>query len=322
MNNFIFALNSTIPIFLVILLGWFLKKTGLLNDGFCKTANQYVFKCALPVSLFNSISTMDFYSEFNWVFCVFCFAATTVMFLGGWGLTALFMKDKRQIGAFAQASARSSAAILGVAFAVNIYGNSGLVPMMIMAAVPFFNIYAVLILSFSPHVDEEGNLLNTKGGSGAVKKACLDVLKNPIILGILAGMPLALLKWSLPAMLTGALNMVGGTASPIALLVVGASFSGAAAKSRLKSATVSAMIKLWVLPAIFLPLAAMLGFKGSEMIAILIMTGSPTTVASFVMAKTMKADSVLTSNAVVISTLLSAVSITFWIYILRTFALI
>lgn len=322
MENFIFALNSTIPVFLVILLGWFLKKVGILNEAFNKAANTYVFKCALPISLFRSIAGMDLYGEFDWRFCVYCFAVTTIMFLGGWGLTWLFMKDKRQVGAFAQASARSSAAILGVAFAVNIYGNSGMVPMMIMAAVPFFNIYAVMILSFSPHVDEEGNLIVEKGNTNAIKKACLDVLKNPIILGILAGMPFTLLQWKVPTMLDSALSMVGGTASPVALLVVGASFSGVAAKSRLKSALVSSFVKLWLLPLIFLPLAALMGFRNSEMVAILIMVGSPTTVASFVMAKTMKADSVLTSNAILISTILSAVSITFWIYMLRVFSLI
>ena len=81
-------------------------------------------------------------------------------------------------------------------------------------------------------------------------------------------------------------------------------------------------IKLFLLPAIFLPLAAMMGFRDSEMIAILIMVGSPTTVASFVMAKSMHADDVLTSNAVLLSTLLSSMSITLWLYLLRSFGLI
>ena len=75
------------------------------------------------------------------------------------------MKDKGQVGAFAQASARSS------------------------AAVPFFNVYSVLILSFSPQVDEEGHLLPASHGMEAVKKACINVAKNPLILGILAGLP-------------------------------------------------------------------------------------------------------------------------------------
>lgn len=322
MENFIFALNATMPVFFVILLGWVLLRLGVLTEGFNKPANDYVFKCALPVSLFRSIASMDLYRGVNVSFCLFCFVGTTVMFLGIWGISWLLLKDKGQVGAFAQASARSSAAILGVAFATSIYGDAGMVPMMIMAAVPFFNIYSVLILSFSPRVDENGHLLPAAKGTAAVKKACFDVLKNPLIIGIVAGVPFALFRWKIPTIAGSFLSTVGGTASPVALLVVGASFSGGKALLRWKSAAVSSLIKLWLLPLIFLPIAAAMGFRGSEMIAILIMVGSPTTVAGFVMAKNMHADSVLTSNAVLISTIFSSVSITFWLFLLRSFRLI
>lgn len=150
----------------------------------------------------------------------------------------------------------------------------------------------------------------------------MDVLKNPLIIGIVLGLPFALFQWKIPVMVDSALSMVGGTASPVALLVVGASFSGGKALLRWKSAMVSSLVKLWLLPLIFLPMAAMMGFHGSEMIAILIMVGSPTTVAGFVMAKNMHADTVLTSNAVLISTVFSSVSITFWLFALRSFGLI
>ena len=322
MQHFIFALNATMPVFLVILLGWFLQRIHLLNAAFNKVANQYVFKVALPVSLFQSISGMDLYSDFHPSFCLFCFLVTTVMFLGVWGISWLALRDRRLIGAFAQASARSSAAILGIAFAVNIYGDSGMVPMMIVAAVPFFNIYSVLILSFSPQVDDEGRLLPPSGEGNMVRQACLNVLKNPIILGILIGVPFALLRIRLPVILNSALDTVGATATPIALLVVGASFSGGEALTRWKPAVAATFIKLFLLPALFLPLAAILGFRGSEMVAILIMVGSPTTVSCYIMAKNMHGDGVLTSNTVVLATLFSSLSITLWLFLLRSFALI
>ena len=173
------------------------------------------------------------------------------------------------------------------------------------------------ILSFSPPVDENGRLLPAGRGLGAVKKAFANVVKNPLILGVLAGIPFALLRIKLPAMLDSALSSVGGTATPIALLVVGASFFRSEALTRWKTAAAASLVKLILLPAIFLPLAAALGFRNSEMIAVLIMTGAPTTVYCFIMAKNMRADSVLTSNTVLLSTILSAVSITFWLYLMR-----
>ena len=316
MDNFIFSLNATVPVFLMILLGYFLQRIGFLNAPFNKTANEYVFRCALPISLFRSIAGMDFYSDFDPKFCLFCFLVTTVMFFGVWGASWILLKDKGQVGAFAQASVRSSAAILGVTLAVNIYGSSGMVPIMIMSSVPFFNVYSVLILSFSPQVDENGHLLPASKGGGAIKSACLNVIKNPLILGILAGLPFSLLRLQVPTMLDSALSSVGATASPIALIVVGASFSGSEAMTRWKPAVAASFIKLILLPALFLPLAIWLGFRQSELIAILIMAGSPTTVASYVMAKNMGGDGPLTANTVLLSTLLSSLTITAWLYLL------
>ena len=323
MSSFLFALNATLPVFLVILLGWFLMHIHLLNEAFLKVSDQYVFKCALPVSLFLSIAQMDLYTDFNLRFCLFCFVVTTIVFFGIWGSATLLLKNRGLIGAFSQAAARSSAAILGIAFATNIYGNSGMVPMMIVSAVPFFNIYSVLILTFSPQVDEHGHLLprNAEGGA-LVKKACINVLKNPIILGILFGIPFALLRVTLPSFLTSTLSTVGGTATPIALLGIGGSFSGAEALKKWKPAAIASAIKLFLLPAIFLPAAVAFGFRTSELVAILIMLGSPTTVSCYVMAKNMHGDGVLTSNVVVLTTLFSSVSITLWLYILRSFALV
>ena len=226
MDSFVFALDTTMPVFLVILLGWFLRRVGILNEGFCKPADQYVFKCALPVSLFLSIAKMDVYSDFDPTFCLFCFTVTAVVFLGVWALTSRLMKDKALIGEFSQAAVRSSAAILGVALNTNIYGDAGMVPMMVLSAVPFFNVYAVLILQFSPHVDENGRLIAPeRDGGAAVKRALCNVAKNPIILGILLGVPFSLLRVKLPTILSSTLNTIGGTATPVALLAVGASFS-------------------------------------------------------------------------------------------------
>jgi len=311
-------------VFLVIALGWFLQKIKLLNEPFCKTADQYVFRVALPVSLFHSVSTMDIYSDFDLRFCLFCAIGTTIMFGAIWLVSSLVFKDKALIGAFSQASVRSSAAILGLAFATNIYGSAGLVPMMVVASVPLFNIYSVIILSFSPQVGEHGELLegNSTGAASATKRACINVLTNPIIIGILLGIPFALLRVGMPEILDSAIKSVGGTATPVALLTIGASFSGAEALKKLGPAVVATFIKLLLFPALFLPIAMWLGFRDSAMVAILIMSGAPTTVSCFVMARQMHADSVLTSNAIVLSTLGASVTITLWLTVLRGAALI
>lgn len=97
---------------------------------------------------------------------------TIIMFLVIWILTWIFMKDKSMVGAFVQASARGSAAILGMAFVQNIYGDSGMAPLMIVSAVPFYNIFSVVILTFHSR-DQIG--LDKKA---QIRRACINVAKN------------------------------------------------------------------------------------------------------------------------------------------------
>ena len=302
------------PVFLVILLGYWLKRIGFLTEGFTSVADKLVFKVALPAQLFYDIAFTDLRQDFQVEFVLFCMLGTTVMFGGVYLLARLLMKDKSLVSAFSQASVRGSAAILGVAFVQNVYGNAGLTPLMIVAAVPLFNIYSVLILTFSAP--------DASAGGGQLKKACLNVLKNPIILGILAGLPFSLLEIPIPTILEKTVVSVGNMSTPLALLVVGAGFQTGAALAKLRPAVVATTIKLVILPAIFLPLAVWMGFTGSELMAILIMVGAPTTVTCYIMAKNMGGDAQISSTIVVLATLFSSVTLTFWIFLLRSMALI
>lgn len=314
MDSFLFAINATVPVFLVIVLGYFLRQIGLLNQPFCDVADKFVFKVALPVLLFKDIAETDLRQDFDIRFVLFCMAVTTIMFFGVWGLARLFLRDKSLVGAFTQGAARSSAAILGVAFAQNIYGDAGMTPLMIVAAVPLFNIYSVVILSFSAP--------NQSQGRGRIKQAALNVLKNPIIIGIFCGLPFSLLNIPLPTILAKSVTSVSALASPLALIVLGATFEGRKAIAKLKPTIWATAIKLLILPALALPAAVAMGFTGAELVAILIMTGSPTTVTCYIMAKNMGNDAVLSSSIVVCATLFSSVTLTLWIFLLRLFALI
>lgn len=311
MENFIFSVNVTIPIFLIILLGYILRRFNFLTDEFVTVANRYVFVVALPVMLFTDISETDVREDMNLKFFLYCLIVTVVMFFMVWGIAKLTIKDKSMIGAFAQAGARGSAAVLGVAFVENICGSIGMTPLMIVAAVPFFNILSVIILVFNANNKEEKNY-------GKIKDACLNIIKNPIIIGICLGLIASLVKLNLPVIGDRTLDYIARTATPIALLAIGAGFDTKEAIKKLKPALGASFIKLIGLPMIFLPIAYAIGFAESEMVAILIMLASPTTVSCYIMAKNMDNDEVLTSNVVVLTTLLSSVTLTLWIFVLRS----
>lgn len=279
----------------------------MLNDGFLTAGNKFVFSVSLPALLFRDISGADIRNVFDLKYVLYCMIVTSLMFWGIWLFTELFMKDKSMIGAFVQASFRGSAAILGIAFIENIYGHSTVGPLMIVASVPLYNIYSVLVLTM------RGN----GSGSKSLKSAFFNILKNPIILGIFAGLPFSFLHVDFPNVIDKCINNLAVTATPLGLLLVGAGFEGRKALAKLKPTLISTTIKLFLLPMLFLPIAMYLGFHGESMIAILIMLGSPTTVSCYIMAKNMGNDAVLTSSIIVTATLLSSISLTFWVFFLR-----
>ena len=109
MENFIYSINVTFPIFLVMVIGYFLKQIGMLNDNFVTVANRFNFKVTLPFMLFRDIAGVDIRAVFDLKYVLFCAFVSTACFWLIWGGVKLFLKDQTMRGAFVQASFRSSA---------------------------------------------------------------------------------------------------------------------------------------------------------------------------------------------------------------------
>lgn len=311
MEQLQFSLNATVPIFLVMVIGYVLRRLHVVDEPFIKTLNSFNYKVTLPVLLFRDIAESDFYSVWDTKYVCFCFLTTLACICVIWILAGLLYKNRAQLGEFIQASYRSSAAVLGVAFIQNIYGTSGMAPLMIIGTVPLYNVAAVLVLSFTGPA-AHGFSLKT------LKKSLLDIARNPIILGILLGMAASLCRIPFPAIVTKTVGNISVLATPLALIGLGAGFEGRKALKQLRPTAVATLLKLVVLPAIFLPLAIRLGFREEMLVALLVMLGAPTTVSCYIMAKNMGHEGVLTSSVVVSTTFLSSVTLTFFLFVLRS----
>ena len=316
MENFIYSVDATFPIFLVMVIGYILKQIGMLNDNFVTVANRFNFKVTLPFMLFRDISGVDIRAVFDIRYVLFCALVSTACFWIIWGGVKLFLKDQSMRGAFVQASFRSSAAVMGLAFIQNMYGSSAMGPLMIVSAVPLYNIFSVIVLTF------EGARSGEVDPKQKIKAACINIAKNPIILGILAGLIVGLLGIDFPVIVDKTVNSVAQMATPLALITIGAGFEGRKALAKIRPTIAASMIKLVIQPLIFLPVAAWMGFRGEQMIAILIMLASPTPPSCYIMAKNMDNDGVLTASVIVMTTLLAAFTLTGWIFILKTVGLI
>ena len=314
MENLIFSLNATIPIFLMMLLGMLFRKLGWMDEVFAAKMNKFVFLVPLPVLLFEQLATVDFSEVWDIKFILFCFVVTAISITIS-TVISLLWKDRSIKGEFIQATYRSSAALLGIAFIQNIYGTAGMAPLMIIGSVPLYNIMAVVVLSFLKHG-------NNSFDKALVKKTLKGIVTNPIIIGIVAGFVWSALKLPMPLILHKTVSSIGATATPMGLMSMGATFEMKKATSKMKPTLVAVFMKLVGFCAIFLPVAALLGFRNEELIAILVMLGSATTVSCFVMARNMGHEGTLSSGVIMMTTLLSAFTFTMWLDVLRSFGVV
>ena len=188
-------------------------------------------------------------------------------------------------------------------------------PLMIVGTVPLYNIAAVLILSFTGP--------DAKGfDKKSLMKSLKGIITNPIIISIALGMLSSACRIHYPVIISKTVSNIAILATPLALIGLGAGFEGRKALKLLAPTGVATVLKLVVWPALFLPLAVHFGFTGEKLVAILIMLGSPTTVSCYIMAKNMNHEGTLTSSVVVATTFLSSVTLTVFLFILRSLQLI
>ena len=315
MENLIFSFNITLPIFLTIVVGYVLKQIKLLDGNFVKILNKLNFNVTLPALVFMDLYEADFYEVWDSGYVLFCFIVTLICILVIFCLTLIFCKDRSIIGEFVQASYRGSAALLGLALVQNIYGTATVAPLMIIGSVPLYNIAAVIILSFTGSGE---NTLDKKQLLHSVK----GVFTNPMLIAIALGLIASLTRIELGHIAEKTISNLAVSATPLALIGLGAGFEGKAVRRVLKPTLLASFVRLFALCAVFLPVAVHMGFTGEKLIAVLVMLGAPTTPSCYIMAKNMGHEGTLTSGAVVITTLLSSLTLTFWLFLMKTMELV
>lgn len=312
LDNLVFSLNATMPLFLVMAVGYFIRRIKIVDPPFIKQANNFNFKVTIPCLLFADMATADFKETFNLKFFLFCFIGTLVMILGTWGVSKLtFRKNRAEIAEFVQGCYRSSLAVSGMALIERISGNTSMGGIMMLATVPLYNIFAVILLQ----AESPDRSLNE--GSDRIKKALIGIAKNPIIISILLGFFSSLIGIKYPVIIISTLDLIKRIATPFALLCIGADFEFSKAFGKIGKSGLASAFKLLIFPAIFLSLGSVMGFRNEHLIAILVAFASPATPVSFIMCKQYGYEGTISSSVVALTTLLSSFTMTLFIFILR-----
>lgn len=323
-DSLLFSANAVLPIVLVIALGYVLKRIGMLTQPFLDVGNKLTFRVLIPTMLFMNVYNISSFSEINFWFVLYGIAAVIVIFLAGIPIYCAFTKDPAKRGSLIQSMFRSNYAIIGIPLATSLFGAKGEAAASVMSAfcVPTFNILAVITLSIF-NKNETQSRIN-------VKKILIGIVKNPLIIGTVAG--LAVLGIRELFVLGGinfrlrdieflftSLNNVKSICTPFALLVLGGRFEFSAVARLKREIIFGTVMRCVVVPVAGLMGAYFLvpGLGGEHFATYVGVFATPVAVASAIMAKEMGADDELAGQLVVWTSLVSAVTIFIYVTVLK-----
>ena len=304
---FLQTLNITAPVFAMLFLGVVLKRLALINDSFIHTASALVFNVSMPALLFLGIIHADLHSAWQPRLLGYFTVATLVCFALAWGW-ALWRCPREDRGIYTQGAFRGNNAIIGLALAAMLYGNYGISLGAILAGlvILLYNTLSTVVLAvYSP---------NIKSDPWSI---CKSVVKNPLIIAVLAAIPFAIFQIGLPGWLQTSGEYLAQLTLPLALICIGGTLSLASLRKSGRQALSASLVKMITLPTLATLGAWLYGFRGPELGILFLYFGSPTAAASFVMARAANGNHDLAAAIIVITTLMAAVTTNLGIFLLQ-----
>lgn len=335
---FLFAFNAIMPIVLLILLGFFLKRISIFNDDFLKTADNFLFKIALPVLLFYNVYNIAALDEIQWSTVIFILGAIFFLFISGFVFSKFFIKDNRQKGVVWQSFYRSNFAIIGLPLAQALGAEEGVAVASIASAfsIPLFNVFAVISLSAFISDNEKNKI--------SAKDTLIKIAKNPLIIGVFTGLAILCIRQFIPVDASGeyvftirndisflykAIEMLSKVASPMMLIVLGGKFRFDAIKGLRKQIIAGSVARIIFAPLFGITSAIILSsvtdfftFTPAHYATFTALFGSPVAVSSAIMASQMKNDDQLANQILVWTSILSVFTIFLIIVLLKYTAIL
>lgn len=355
------SVNAVLPIVLLILLGYLLKRFKFLNDSFVKIGNKFVFNVCLPCMLFiNIYDKMNSFSDIRWDVVVYAVIMICVIFGLGLLTAILTTKKNKRRGVILQCSFRSNFAIIGLTLVARLGGDEGIAGIISAFSIPVFNILAVIALSIFAESEEKtpeavgsGEQLTIeleksepqkKSFGKSAGNILLNIVKNPLIIGVVLGLVFVGIREIERACCGGAIPFrfnnqlkflytcavdLKAIASPLALVVLGGQFEFSAVKGMTKEIIIGTVWRIVLAPLLGIGVAFLLSRYtnlftfGPEIYPTLIaLFGTPVAVSSAIMAGQMGSDEQLATQLVVWTSICSIATIFIMVFILMSCGLV
>ena len=285
------------PIFAISLAAYKNWLTARDIDGI----SRFVFTIAIPVLLFNSIAKVELPAQFNWQFLLSYYIVALIIYgIGMWASKQWFRQSPKEQSAFGLGAAYSNTILVGLPLISAGLGDEALLPLLMLisihSAVLFF-IFLVLI--------ERGN--GTGNSSRQIAVITLkNLIRNPIIIGLLLGLAFNLLNIPIPQLIDNTLSILGRSALPCALFVLGASLNAYKIAGHFGQAWTIVALKLFLQPLLVWVLAFVIFNLDPLWGAVAVMVaGMPVGINTYILAQQYKVGMATLSTAILLSTLLA-----------------
>ena len=312
MDSFNVAAGAVAPLMFFMVLGFCVSRKAHFDSVAIANFNKLVFKVFLPANMFAAVYFSDMSKLLDPRLISYAIGGVLGIYLLAYFFVVRLVKDNRKRGAIIQIVYRSNFIILGVPLVENIYGPEAVnMPLMLATIIPpLYNVLAVYTLE------------KFRGGRMDWRHILWGVVTNPMIVGVLLGAMVKLLPFPLPDFLTKALKDMAIGTTPLALIVLGASFNFESAVAEIHLLLACIFSRLVLAPAVFLAGAVFCGFRGVELATLMSISIPPCAVAGYVMAQQMDSDGELSGNCVVFTSALSCVTMFLWIFCVKALGLI
>ena len=312
MKDILFAINATFPIIITVLVGYFLKRIGMINEGLAKAMNKLVFRVFLPAMLFLNMYKIESFSDIDFRFVWYAIGVTAVLFIVAVPSVILMTKENPKRGALLQSVFRANYALVGIPLATSLFGEKGGIMATVLSAfiVPIFNTLAVIGLS-----------LFSSSKKPSLKQILIGIAKNPLIesiaLGfVVLGVRAVFVRLNIDFRLTDiepvykTISNLSSVATPLALVVLGAQFELSAIPELKKHIIFGVAARNFIVPILGIGIAYLLGcFEGAHFATFVAVFCTPVAVSSVPMAQEMNSDATLAGQIVVWSTIISAFTV-------------
>lgn len=298
------------PVFVLILLGWTLRKRGVIPMEFLASANRLVYYIAIPALIFRSISKGSVGHHFNGTVLAITLGSAALVYVGAWVICRYHRITGPRAGSFIQSAGHGNLGYIGLAVSLYLLGDAGLVQTSIIAGFLMIlqNALSVFFLQLQP-VEGEPHL-----GLGPLLQ---KLFGNPVILSAMAGILFSAVPIPIPLVFQRSLDMLGGLAPPMALLLIGASLSLSGISQHIRWVTGAVILKLAILPGIGLALYAGFDVPTAVFLPGFILLACPTATVTYIMSKELRGDPEFVAATISASTLLSAVTFSLWLMLIQ-----